>query len=58
MGTQWKEFARIEPRYMATTYTVAPKGREEGEEPVVYTCVLCDAIFRTDEEFSRHASAH
>lgn len=54
-GTQWKEFARIEPRYAAPTYTVAPR---EAQEPVIYRCVLCDATFRTDEEFSRHAAGH
>ena len=54
-GTQWKEFARIEPRYTAPTYTVAPRG---AQEPVIYKCVLCDATFRTDEEYSRHAAGH
>ena len=54
-GTHWKEFARIEPRYTAPKYTVAPR---EAQEPVIYRCVLCDATFRTDEEYSRHASGH
>ena len=54
-GTQWKEFARIEPRYKAPTYSIAPRG---AEEPLIYRCVLCDTTFRTDEEFSRHAAAH
>ena len=54
-GTQWKEFARIEPRYTAPKYTVAPR---EAQEPVIYRCVLCDATFRTDEEYSRHAAGH
>src|SRR5215213_9467073 len=54
-GTQWKEFTRIESRYTAPTYTVAPR---RAEEPPIYTCVLCDTTFRTDEEFSRHAAAH
>jgi hypothetical protein len=54
-GTQWKEFARIEQRYTAPTYTVVPRG---AEEPPIYRCVLCDTTFRTDEEFSRHAAAH
>ena len=55
-GTQWKEFAKIEPRYTAPTYTMAPKGAQE--EPLIYRCVLCDATLRTDEEFSRHVAAH
>jgi hypothetical protein len=54
-GTQWKEFARIEPRYTAPKYTVAPR---EAQEPVIYRCVLCDATFRTDEEYSIHAAGH
>jgi hypothetical protein len=54
-GTQWKEFTRIEPRYTAPKYTVAPR---EAQEPVIYRCVLCDATFRTDEEYSRHAAGH
>ena len=54
-GTQWKEFAKIEPRYTTPTYTAAPR---KTEEPPVYRCVLCDTIFGTDEEFSRHAAAH
>ena len=54
-GTQWKEFAKIEPMYTPPTYTVAPRGAQESH---VYRCVLCDATFRTDEEFSRHAAAH
>ena len=54
-GTQWKEFARIEPRYTAPTYTAAPRG---AEEPLIYRCVLCNTTFRTDEEFSKHAAAH
>ena len=56
-GTQWREFARIEPRYAAPTYTVDPRG---AEEPLVYIyrCVLCDSTFRTDDEFSKHAAAH
>lgn len=54
-GTQWKEFARIEPRYTAPKYTVAPR---EAQEPVIYRCVLCDATFRTYEEYSRHAAGH
>jgi hypothetical protein len=54
-GTQWKEFARIKPRYTAPKYTVAPR---EAQEPVIYRCVLCDATFRTDEEYSRHAAGH
>jgi hypothetical protein len=55
-STQWKEFARIEPRYSASKYVVTPKGTKE--EPVVYRCVLCDATFRTDEEFSMHVATH
>jgi hypothetical protein len=55
-GTQWKEFARIEPKYTAPKYSIAQKGKEE--EPRVYRCVLCDNTFRTDEEFSRHVVAH
>ena len=55
-GTLWKEFAKIEPRYKAPTYSIAPRRAEE--EPPVYRCVLCDTTFRTDEEFSRHAAAH
>ena len=55
MDTQWKEFARIEPRYTAPTYTAVARG---AEEPPIYRCVLCDTTFRTDEEFSRHAAAH
>jgi hypothetical protein len=54
-GTQWKEFARMEPRYKAPTYSIAPR---RAEEPLIYRCVLCDTTFRTDEEFSRHAAAH
>jgi hypothetical protein len=55
-GTQWKGFSRIEPRYTAPTYTVASRGG--GEKPVTHRCVLCDATFRTDEDFSRHVTAH
>jgi len=54
-GTQWKKFAKIEPRYTTPTYTAAPR---KADEPPVYRCVLCDTIFGTDEEFSRHAAAH
>jgi hypothetical protein len=54
-GAQWKEFARIEPRSTASKYSVVPKGREE---QIAYTCVLCNATFRTDEDFSRHVAAH
>ena len=56
-GTQWKEFARIEPRCTPPQYPITPKGAKE-EEPIVYKCVLCDGTFMTDEEFRRHVAAH
>jgi hypothetical protein len=55
-GTQWKEFVRIEPRYTTPKYTTAPKVAKD--EPIVLRCVLCDAGFSTDEEFSMHVAAH
>lgn len=53
-GTQWKEFARIEPRYTAPRYS----GHSGvAEESAMYRCALCDSTFRTDDEFSKHVSA-
>ena len=56
-GTHWKEFPRIKPRYVPPQYVITSKKAKQ-EEHIVYTCVLCGATFRTDEDFSRHVAAH
>ncbi len=56
-GTKWKEFPRTKPRYAPPQYVAGSKKAKQ-EEQISYTCVLCNATFRTDEDFSRHVTTH